>query len=65
MLAKAKRPLSGMHEFVLQFADTAKPADVRSSHALDMLADIYAEDEGRRQDAEKVRKKKKKKGGTG
>jgi protein farnesyltransferase/geranylgeranyltransferase type-1 subunit alpha len=46
-----------MHEFVLQFADTTKPSDVRSSHALDMLADIYAEDEGKGQDAAKVRNK--------
>ncbi|KAI9789781.1 MAG: CAAX geranylgeranyltransferase alpha subunit [Peltula sp. TS41687] len=54
ILRKAHRPLSTIHDFALEFADPSNPDTVRSSHALDLLADIYTQDDNRRQDAAKV-----------
>lgn len=34
--------MSTVQDFILEFADLEKPDDVRSSHALDSLASIYA-----------------------
>jgi protein farnesyltransferase/geranylgeranyltransferase type-1 subunit alpha len=36
--------LAGLKEFVLEFADVQ--GEVRSSHALDLLADVLAEEDG-------------------
>ena len=49
-----KLPLSTLKEFVHVFADLDKPDDVYSSHALDTLADIYAEEKNSQENAKKV-----------
>jgi protein farnesyltransferase/geranylgeranyltransferase type-1 subunit alpha len=54
VLRSAGRPLSELQEFAAQFAPLDKPDEVRSSHALDLLADIFAETEGKKEDAAKV-----------
>lgn len=41
---------------MLQFADVAHPDVVHSSHALDALVDIYAEEEDKKKDAAQVRR---------
>ncbi|KAI9814124.1 MAG: CAAX geranylgeranyltransferase alpha subunit [Thelocarpon impressellum] len=51
VLRQAGKPLSTIRVFTSEFADLARPEEVRSSHALDVLADIYAE-AGTRGDAE-------------
>ena len=43
-----------LKDFALQFADLERPDEVYSSHALDLLADIYAEEENSKDDAEKA-----------
>ncbi|KAL1624903.1 CAAX geranylgeranyltransferase alpha subunit [Diplodia seriata] len=40
----AKLPLSTLKEFAQQYASVEKPDEVSSSHALDLLADIYSEE---------------------
>src|SRR5438552_6796556 len=54
VLRKSNRPLSVIQEVATAFAPLDKPDEVRSSHALDVLADIFAETEGRKEDAVKV-----------
>lgn len=54
VLRKANRPLSTIHDFALEFADLSNPDAIRATHALDVLADIYSEDNDRKQDATKV-----------
>ncbi|KAI9841205.1 MAG: CAAX geranylgeranyltransferase alpha subunit [Sclerophora amabilis] len=54
VLRKAHRPLSSVKSFSSEFADLDKPNEVRSSHALDLLADVYAEEEGSEQSALKA-----------
>lgn len=45
VLRKQGKGLVGMKGFAEQFADLEKEDDVRSSHALDFLADVYAEEQ--------------------
>ncbi|KAJ4300966.1 CAAX geranylgeranyltransferase alpha subunit [Kalmusia sp. IMI 367209] len=40
----ANLPTSSLKDFALEFADMRQPDDIYSSHALDLLADIYAEE---------------------
>ncbi|KAF2142236.1 uncharacterized protein K452DRAFT_199301, partial [Aplosporella prunicola CBS 121167] len=46
LVRHAHLPLNTLKDFATSFADPHKPDDVRSSHALDLLADIYATEEG-------------------
>ncbi|KAK4499785.1 hypothetical protein PRZ48_007971 [Zasmidium cellare] len=43
IVRKSGMPLASLKELVLQYADTSKPDGVKSSHALDLLADVLAE----------------------
>jgi protein farnesyltransferase/geranylgeranyltransferase type-1 subunit alpha len=43
-----------LKDFALEFADLDRPDDIYSSHALDLLADIYAEEENSKDEAEKA-----------
>ena len=54
VLQKADRELSTVQDFVLQFADVSNPDGIRSSHALDMLVDIYGGQASKRDEAVKV-----------
>lgn len=54
ILRAAQLPKSTIKDFALEFADINKPDDVYSTHALDLLADIYAEEEDSKQEAEKA-----------
>ena len=45
VLRKKGKGLVGMKRFAEQFADLEKEDEVRSSHALDFLADLYAEEQ--------------------
>ena len=54
VLEKTQSPLSSVTDFILPFADISRPDTIRSSHALDLLAEIYSEDEGSKHDAAKV-----------
>lgn len=47
-------PLSSLKEFASEFASLDDPDNVRSSHALDMLADILAKEEGKSAEAAKA-----------
>ena len=51
---KAQKPLALLEEFARQFADLDEKEKVRSSHALDVLADIYAGEEGKEKEATKA-----------
>ncbi len=44
MVRKLQMPLSTLKDFALEFADVQAPDEVHSSHALDLLADIYSEE---------------------
>ncbi|OCL15318.1 farnesyltransferas-like protein [Glonium stellatum] len=44
LLRCAKLPASTMKDFALEFASLDKPDEVYSSHALDLLADVYVEE---------------------
>jgi protein farnesyltransferase/geranylgeranyltransferase type-1 subunit alpha len=46
--------MSTLKSFALQFADLEKPDEVYSSHALDILADVYAEEEDKKEEAKKA-----------
>ncbi|KAH8731364.1 hypothetical protein GQ44DRAFT_642399, partial [Phaeosphaeriaceae sp. PMI808] len=50
----AQLPKSTLKEFALEFADLDRPEEVYSSHALDLLADICAEEENSQGEAEKA-----------
>jgi protein farnesyltransferase/geranylgeranyltransferase type-1 subunit alpha len=50
----AKLPDSTLKDFALEFANLERPDDVYSSHALDLLADIYAQEDGKKEDAKKA-----------
>lgn len=50
ILSRAGLPLSSIKDFAAEFADLDHPDTVRSSHALDFLAEIYGA-EGRAQQA--------------
>lgn len=54
VLRAAGLPKSTLKDFALEFADLQSPDDVYSSHALDLLAEIYAEEEGSKANAEKA-----------
>ncbi|KAF2441305.1 farnesyltransferas-like protein [Karstenula rhodostoma CBS 690.94] len=47
-------PFSTLTDFALEFADMRRPDDIYSSHALDLLADIYADNEGSKEEAKKA-----------
>ena len=47
-------PKSTLKDFALEFADVQTPDEVYSSHALDLLADIYAEEENNKDNAVKA-----------
>ncbi|KAF2842837.1 protein prenylyltransferase [Patellaria atrata CBS 101060] len=53
LLRKYNKPLSTIKPFATEFASLDHPDDVHSSHALDVLADIY-EGEGTKADAAKA-----------
>ena len=55
VLRKADLPLSEIHDFCAEFANLSEPDAVRSSLALDVLADIYTKDKDRGADAALVR----------
>ena len=48
---RAGNPMASLKNFASEFASVDQPDDVRSSHALDLLADIYSQEAGRTQDA--------------
>ncbi|CAN9214758.1 protein prenylyltransferase [Alternaria alternata] len=54
IIRAAELPKSTLKDFAGEFADVRKPDDVHSSHALDLLADIYAEEEDSKENAEKA-----------
>jgi len=54
VLRHAKLPASTLKEFALEFAPPERPEDIHSSHALDLLADIYAEEGDKKEEAAKV-----------
>lgn len=54
ILRAAQLPKSTVKSFATEFADLESPDDVYSSHALDLLADIYAEEENNKESAEKA-----------
>lgn len=54
VVRQAKLSTSVLKDFALEFADTRRPDDIYSSHALDLLADIYAEEEGSKEEARKA-----------
>lgn len=51
ILRKKGKGLVPMKAFAEQFADLEKEDEVRSSHALDFLADVYAEEQDNEQSA--------------
>lgn len=53
-IAKAGLPLSSMKEFVQRFANLDETDNVHSSHALDLLAEIYSQEEGQMDKARKA-----------
>ncbi|KAI9845135.1 MAG: CAAX geranylgeranyltransferase alpha subunit, partial [Thelocarpon superellum] len=52
VLRKSNLPLSTIRTFSAQFADPHRPETIRSSYALDVLADIYGEEADTKADAE-------------
>jgi protein farnesyltransferase/geranylgeranyltransferase type-1 subunit alpha len=54
ILRAAELPKSAIKSFATEFADIQSPDDVYSSHALDLLADIYAEEENNKESAEEA-----------
>jgi len=54
ILRAAELPKSTLKDFAGEFADVQKPDDVHSSHALDLLADIYAEEDNSKESAERA-----------
>ncbi|KAF2090788.1 protein prenylyltransferase [Saccharata proteae CBS 121410] len=54
LIRHAKLPASKFQNFAEEFATLEKPDDISSSHALDLLADIYAEEQDRKSDAAKA-----------
>ena len=49
-------PLPSLKAFANDFAALESPNDVRSSHALDLLADVYAAEDGKKEEAAKALK---------
>lgn len=54
ILRAAGLPKSTLKDFAGEFADVQDPDNVHSSHALDLLADIYAEEEDGKRRAEQA-----------
>lgn len=54
ILRAAQLPKSTVKSFVSEFADIKAPDHVYSSHALDLLADIFAVEENDKESAEKA-----------
>ena len=52
VLRKDGRSISRLIDFATRFADLGKPDEVRSSHALEVLADVYAEERDNERAAE-------------
>lgn len=50
----AQLPKAILKDFALEFADVDRPDDIYSSHALDLLADIYTEEGNSKESAEKA-----------
>lgn len=50
----AQLPKSTLKDFALEFADVQNPEEVHSSHALDLLADIYSEEKNSKDKAAKA-----------
>jgi len=50
----AKIPISSLKRFASEFASIEYPDEVRSSHALDLLVDIFAEHDSGNEDAVKA-----------
>ena len=48
---RAGNPISSLQDFASEFASIEAPNDVRSSHALDLLADIYSKEVSKKEDA--------------
>ncbi len=51
LLRKGQKPWSTVEEFAKEFARLDDLDNIRSSHALDLLADVYAEEQGREEEA--------------
>lgn len=51
LLRYAKLPASSMKDFALEFASLDRPDEVHSSHALDLLADAYAKEVNKKEQA--------------
>ncbi|KAH7401908.1 hypothetical protein DE146DRAFT_445167 [Phaeosphaeria sp. MPI-PUGE-AT-0046c] len=54
ILKAAQLPKSTIKDFALEFADLDRPDEVYSSHALDLLADIYSKEDNSKDEAEKA-----------
>lgn len=54
IIRQAKLPLATLKEFASEFADIRRPDNIYSSHALDLLADIYSEEEAGKEEAKKA-----------
>ncbi|KAH6612675.1 hypothetical protein C7974DRAFT_82635 [Boeremia exigua] len=54
ILRAGQQPKSAVKSFAAEFADIESPDEVYSSHALDLLADIYAEEENNKESAVKA-----------
>lgn len=46
--------MASLKDFANEFADLQRPDDIYSSHALDLLADVYAEEGNSREQAIKA-----------
>ena len=55
VLRKAEKPITELKDFAGEFADLDKEDEIKSTHALDLLADIYIE-EKKKDKAERVLK---------
>lgn len=51
ILRKTGLPASALMHFASEFADIGNPESIRSTHALDLLADAYAEEEDNKKNA--------------
>lgn len=54
LVRKAPLPIATLKDFALEFADMRRPDDIYSSHALDLLADIYGEEENSKEEAKQA-----------
>ncbi|KAF2809882.1 protein prenylyltransferase [Mytilinidion resinicola] len=54
VLRYAKLSPASLKEFAAGFAPVERPEDIKSSHALDLLAEIYAQEQGKSEEAVRV-----------